>query len=268
MAIDQKDFFERLERVFTGDFVKPNELKQVADTFIEFITEFAKKIDKNVIDSSSNIENMKVELASFKREKENLFRMISDTKGELQMSSDKSFSEVREKMEKILGDMSLFSGTDSLKDEFDESLVSLAKKFEGFLKDSSPEIVRNKLESLEGEERLKIEAIKDLREELDELKKKLTGIAKGSGSSTIAYSRGQIVLYDISSQLNGVLKTFSLPAFWKVLTVQASSFPNAFRPTVDYTVDAAAMTITFTSEIEASSTLATGQTITVLYAEV
>lgn len=64
---------------------------------------------------------------------------------------------------------------------------------------------------------------------------------------------------DISSQLNGVLKTFSFHAVYKVISVDLSSFPfGAFQKTTDYTWDSKG-TITFTSEIDASTQLSTGQ---------
>ena len=134
--------------------------------------------------------------------------------------------------------------------------------------DGSPdngEMIVSKLESLEDKDKLKISAIKNLEEELEKLKKQKDWqvIYSGGGGGG-----GRIVKsYDISSELNGSTKTFSLPAFWRVISVNSSSFPNAFRETTDYTTDAAAMTITFTSEIDAPTTLATGQTIIVIYAE-
>lgn len=96
-------------------------------------------------------------------------------------------------------------------------------------------------------------------------------IARKSTSTNIiggATGGGRLVkVHDLTSQLDGVTKTFALPAFWRVLSVHSSSFPNIFRPTTDYTTDASAMTITFTSEITADATLATGQTLLVVYAE-
>lgn len=125
----------------------------------------------------------------------------------------------------------------------------------------TPEQVRDKLETLEGEERLTIAAIKDLREELDELKK------RGSGQHhTFAIQRGQLSVYDLSDQLDGVTKTFTLPAFWRIISVQSTSTPVVFRPTVDYTSDAAAPSITFTSAVDAATTLAGGQSLIVIYA--
>ena len=112
--------------------------------------------------------------------------------------------------------------------------------------------------------KLKISDIKGLRKELDKLKKSGGVHSLSGGSGGIG---GSVRYHDISGELNGVLKTFSLPAFARVLSVQSSSFPNAFRETTDYTVDGSAFTITFTSEIEESTTLAAGQTITILYAQ-
>ena len=130
------------------------------------------------------------------------------------------------------------------------------------------EPIRNALELFkEEDDKLKIDAIGHLREELDELKKiqQKGGTVFGGGGGG---SGGRITKdYDISSQLNGVLKTFSLPAFYRVISVEFSSAPFSSRRTVDWTTDASAMTITFTSEITASSTLAAGQTVTIIYSE-
>lgn len=132
--------------------------------------------------------------------------------------------------------------------------------------DGSPDLaedIRNKLELLDGDERLKIEAIKDLREELDRLKKLIGGgqtqVVGGGGV------RGRIKSYDLSSQLNGVLKTFNLPANWTVISVATSSFPGALRPIIDYTYTPTS--VTFTSQIDAATTLATGQTVIATYEE-
>ena len=125
------------------------------------------------------------------------------------------------------------------------------------------DIIATALEKLPEETKLKIDAVKNLRQELDELKK-MKGTIHLGGSSL----GGHIVkAEDITSQLNGVLKTFTLPAFWRVISIHSSSFPFSFRPTTDYTTDAAANSITFTSEISADTMLATNTTITVVYSE-
>ena len=123
----------------------------------------------------------------------------------------------------------------------------------------SPAKIKEKLESLEGDNRLDASAIKGL----DDMIKK----GRPMGVAYAAGTRGTVKIYDLSSLLDGTTKTFSLPAFVRVLTVDVSSFPNAMRPTVDFTTDGAAMTITFTSQIDAPTTLAAGQTCIVTYAE-
>lgn len=130
-------------------------------------------------------------------------------------------------------------------------------------KDGSPDTaddIRNKLELLNGDDRLKIEAIRDLREELDALKRTNT-------YHTFAVQRGQLRAYDLSDQLDGVTSTFNLPAFWRIISVQSTSTPVVFRPTIDYTANASVPSITFTTQIDPATTLASGQTLLVIYAE-
>lgn len=114
------------------------------------------------------------------------------------------------------------------------------------------------------------EKVKPIIEDfLEEMRKDITTLKARpivSGSSG-GVGGGHVKIYDLSASLDGSTKTFALPAFWRVLTVDLSSFPNALRPTVDYTVDGSLMKITFTSEIEAASSLATGQTCIITYAE-
>lgn len=69
--------------------------------------------------------------------------------------------------------------------------------------------------------------------------------------------------YDYSSLLDGSTKTFTLPPNAKIITILGSSTPGIFRKTVDYTYTGS--TFTFTSQIDAPTTLATGQTLVLLY---
>ena len=132
-------------------------------------------------------------------------------------------------------------------------------------KDGSPDTgveIRNKLEHLTGEDRLDSSAIKGLDERLKKIEK--TPIMSGWSSA----SGGKIVKsYDLSDSLNGVTKTFTLPSFWRIISVHLSSVPNILRPTIDYTSDATVPSITFTSQIDAASSLSTGQSLIIVYAE-
>lgn len=128
--------------------------------------------------------------------------------------------------------------------------------------------IRDGLELLPIGEKLKIEAIEKLRDELDELAKKIRSISFSGGTVGGVNGGGHIVkVYDLSSSLDGLTKTFTIPAAWRILMVTTSSFPNTLRPTTDFTHDTNASTITFTSEIDATTTLAVGQTVIILYSE-
>lgn len=130
-------------------------------------------------------------------------------------------------------------------------------------KEITPNEILNKVQSLDEGDRWDIKDVNGLEKELEKIRRmKVQG---GFGGGNGLAMKNAVLVYDLSSSLNGVLKTFSLPAFWRVLTVDLSSFPNALRPTTDYTVDSSAMTITFTSQIEASTSLATGQTCIITY---
>lgn len=126
----------------------------------------------------------------------------------------------------------------------------------------SAEDVRNKLELLEGDERLDAQHVKNIEKIVDKMLSKRTF---GGGGSSVD-GAGAVKAYDLSASLDGVTKTFSIPAFWRVISVQLSSFPNVMRENVDYTTNGSAFTITFTDQIDAGSSLATGQSLIILYA--
>ena len=127
--------------------------------------------------------------------------------------------------------------------------------------------IRNALELLQDDERLDVSAIKGL----DELIKKVEKLSEAKQTTRFVGGGGGVgkhntFYYDLSSYLDGVTKTFSLPTAWKVIGVHSGgSTPATFRPIVDFTWSP--NSITFTSEIEASTTLAAGQTIMVVCLE-
>lgn len=133
---------------------------------------------------------------------------------------------------------------------------------DGDIKDLSPDEIRDSLELLKDEDRLDASAIKNL----EKLIKKLVGDQKTVYVDGGSSGGGRIVKsYDLSPLLNGVAKTFTLPVFWRVISVHSSSSPLVFRENTDYTT--ANLSITFTSEIDETTTLASGQTITIIYSE-
>lgn len=125
----------------------------------------------------------------------------------------------------------------------------------------SPSEILDKLLSLPEKELaklLKIPKIEDI-EGVDRLihntKKGIDQRWRGSGDV--------VHLFDLSSQLDGITKTFTIPSHRKITLVLSSSTPFFFRPTTDYTETPTI--ITFAAGIDAPSMLAFGQSIGIQY---
>ena len=75
--------------------------------------------------------------------------------------------------------------------------------------------------------------------------------------------KGRQVRDDLSSQCDGIIKTFTLTKNFISGTVQlfSTQFPIIYRPVIDFTEDSAG-TLTLTSEVGAP---ASGQTLVALY---
>lgn len=129
--------------------------------------------------------------------------------------------------------------------------------------DLTAEQIRDSLETLEGDDRLDVSAIKGL----DEWEKRVTDSARQASGLIVAQQRGQVKYYDLSPFLDGSTTTFALPAFARILLITGTSDPIVFRQGVDYTVDAFGMKVSFTNQIVAAAALAAGQTVTIIYAE-
>src|SRR3990167_991913 len=119
------------------------------------------------------------------------------------------------------------------------------------------EQVRDKLETLKGNERLDKDAIKGLDEEFEKVKKTI-----GGRSVNVFGGRNGGSYYDISSSLNGSTKTFWIPTNMGVIAVLGSSAPFIFRPTTDWTESG--HNIVFDAAIDATNALAAGQTVVIL----
>ena len=77
--------------------------------------------------------------------------------------------------------------------------------------------------------------------------------------------RGQIspvMGYDLSTQLNGSLKVFTIPSHSRAIALIGTQFPIVYRPTTDWV--ASGTTLTLTSEVTAPEA---GQTLILLYSE-
>ena len=112
------------------------------------------------------------------------------------------------------------------------------------------------------DKKIKLERIEGLPEALQ---KKGQGVIVGGGGT----GGGRVVkVHDLSDSLDGTTKTFTMPAFWRILLVQSSSFPyGSAQKDIHWTEDADASTITFTDAIKANRQLKAGQSLLVQYSE-
>lgn len=263
--------FQQLLDAYEKDRLTKEDFLSSVDKLIAMLDKRMEKdkseLDKGMLTIAKNYTDLKSKFESYIDERiGKLTKIEQGTIDRLQAKFEATERDLRARLAELKdGD----PGDDA--DEqaiYDKLFVDLQKPIVETIENDLPQLgtkIRDGLELLQGDERLKIEAIKDLREELDELKKWRKGFVGGTG--VIASSRGAVRAYDISGLLDGVTKTFALPAFWRIISVHSSSFPQAFRETVDWTSDGSAMTITFTSEISAATTLASGQTLVIVYAE-
>src|SRR3990167_50843 len=248
----------RIVSITDPEGLTPDEIKVFFDALIAFIKKFRNEIDEKVARNKEGLgEDVARAYGTLKETEARLSAGLAENKKITQ-------SEVRT-ITRLLGDevkrleamIPELPDLIALQSEIEQKIPSLPEELKA-------EQVRDKLESLEGDNRLDKKAIKGLDEWLEKEMRRGQGIIYGGGGG--GSGGGRIVKgYDLSDSLDGSTKTFALPAFYRVISVHTSSFPFILKPTTDYTTDAATMEITFTSEIDAATTLATGQTITIIY---
>lgn len=225
-------------------------MKAFKDTWDGKVAELYKKSDKAQI--LKDLDTLRTQFSSFLPKVEGA---VKELKQEIIKQKESIIASFPEK----------FNPSEILRE-----LERMEKKINDLPQTLDGEEIKNKLTSLPEGSKLGISAIENLREELDELRRliKSMGTGRGGVMGGGSSSGGNVVrYYDLSASLDGVTTTFALPAFNRIISITLSSVPTILRPTVDYTVDASAMTVTFTSQIDVSTSLASGQTCIIIYAE-
>jgi hypothetical protein len=100
------------------------------------------------------------------------------------------------------------------------------------------------------------QSLQELRDKIDELEKRKPVVQRGTHSAIVG--RDVISDIDLSSQLNGVDKTFNIQSIYNIVSVSLSSYPyGTLRKNIDYTFTPTS--ITFTNTIDAETQLGAGQ---------
>ncbi len=238
------------------------------DKTLEKLTKLLEVADEDTMSQADFIEQFEVVINIVKQiktlseeDREDIHQKCKDFLLEVKEMNGSEWLKIKERVSKLKDGQNGRDGRDG-KDGID------GKDGERGIDGSqdTPIQIATKLNTLE--EEVDMEVIKGLVKKLEELEEKLSAkrqegtFISGGGNN----GGGHVVkAHDLSPQLNGVLKTFNLPAMWRVISVTSSSFPTAFREGIDYTWTP--QSITFTDEVSASGTLATGQTLIIIYSE-
>lgn len=243
--------------------VTMEELKKAVEAMLQFSVKLQTKTENELKTIS---ESVKTAISRIETLASN---QTTEAKQELQDSCDKMMSDMRFQCEAMISEAQ--AKIDGVKDgengmDADEQKVIDAVLAQippvKELDPETPESVRDKLESIEGEDnKLEINAIGHLEEELKKLRKQISELSSRPMGGVA--TRDIVKSMDISAQLDGVTKTFQTSAMYRVITVLLSSTPSALRENVDYVWSDTS--ITFTSEINASTSLASGQSVIILY---
>jgi len=242
-AVSKEDFLRQFKRLL--EFLKRMKARN---------SEEVTSLKQNIADLSEKLKGDNYnEITSHKSEINELFNSLSS---ELRKIADDKITSIRDGIDGKDADEDRVSIVAS--ERAIEAVTPLIPTTKGIKKQllTMGKTLRKALNK-----KLRIKDIKNLQKELDELKKRpiMTGGGGASGG-------GHVRAVDISASLDGATRTFALSAFWRIVSVHLSSFPNILRPTTDFTWDASAMTITFTSEIPLNS-ISAGQTCLVVIAE-
>lgn len=236
-----------------------------------------KRLTQEVIeDESVSVKDFAVFVQTIvdfiKQTKDDFNTELSSMKQALADNLAQTSSEITEKIEKKLSTRA--EKTDVLSQKLADALANLKDGYtpkkgvdydDG--KDADPEeisemVIAKLFPKVATKEDLKelqdfLEEFKKLKEKVITLESRPTRSMPNGGG---ANARNFIKEVDLSSQLDGSTKTFNIGAFYRILSVDLSSYPHALRKTTDYTYSGNDGTITFTDEIDAPSTLAAGQT--------
>lgn len=260
MPLTQKQhkLIENLEAYVALGSVSKDEFLEVMQAVLAKMEAMKKEHDEMMSQHGQEMYN----------EMQDMMRKVAEAYHELKGMGDESKTTLSEEMkalaQKIEGEIMrvetmIPDPTDlsPIEEKLKASVEELEKKIPSLPEELAPFAIRDKLQSIEeNDDKLTIDAIKDLWDELKKLRKLIDGKPNaGVGGGVVG--RDLIKDIDISSQLNGSTKTFNIAGVWNIILVNLSSFPyGALRKGVDYTWTQT--TITFTSQIDAPTQLASG----------
>lgn len=240
MTIDEKNI-KKLEKLFSlmdsesltkEDFVKSFELvvnfiksnQDIAATMIDSLaTKIKESFDKMKMDYSKMMDDQKKAMDTH-------MKMCDAKMARMQTEHNNNMRTMEEKMKQVQNERNI----DEKKIVNDVLTLIPATALD------TPQELRNKLESLNGNERIDITAIKGL----DTYNEK-SNYSVNKSVISFGGRRGTVLRkYSLTSQCNGSTKIFSLPIDTReVLGVFGTQFPVQFDPSGDWTFEGRSLTL-------------------------
>lgn len=240
--LGKADFVDAFKKVIS--FIKKIEAKNLKEfqDINAFLKKFADKIES---DNSSDIKKFKDEVSSLvegqikvlKKENDDIIKTIKEKLSEIKNGEDADEERVISSVLERLPELLTIPKIDDLKND----IPVLAEK------------IRDGLELLQGDDRLALEAIRDLPERLKELeekidKKKMLGGGGGTSDIGIQMSLSRLIRTETpAGTINGTNKVFTTTA--EISSILSFAINGMVINDDEYTLSG--NTITFTSAIPA-----------------
>ena len=241
---------KNLEDILEGGIVRKDSFTKVIGAITDTFRKYAERIDNAISSVKSEMSSLVWDVRRMKRDIVILYRHTEKLSGRTR----REIRRVERLVAKIPDYSYLEKEIESVRKEIpDIPEIPEIPEFPKIPDPETPEEIRNKLEELDGDDRLDIQSIKGLDEKLEPIRA-LAGKSVGGGGM----HRSLITDIDISSLLDGSTKTFNIQAVYSIVSVSLSSYPyGTLRKGVDYTHTDT--TITFTDTISAATQLSSGQ---------
>jgi len=256
-----KKFLE-MQKAMEGGAVQPAELKQVIEVVLGVIKELKSLLQNQISTGDSKVieycEAMMPDMKGFEKKLGGISNQIKDISSK---EVAKAIKATKDMIEDIRRDIPSMPDLTFLEAKIEQIKASIPVIKDTIL--DTPIQIREKVQSLPEGKRWEIEDVNDLRKELETLRNEVRSIPRGGGGRALMPRTGGVAFEKLNSRLDGVTKTFNIPNLRDVIAIMGTSFPTTFASTDDYTVGN--KSITFTSAIDAATTLSAGQTIIVVY---
>lgn len=257
MEINQENIkaIDKLLKFFdTSKFLSTQDTEEVLKVIIKLLATFKKDNEALNEETKNAVQPL---LARIEEQQNNLEELIKQTVDSKSQEINSQVASTLEEIKSLVQEVKATKPKDG-KDADEERVIAeiLAKiklpEYKEVVLDGGEEIVAkiNDLPTDDDDLKIGVQHIKGLKKFVKENQQTII-----SGGIT---GRDLFKDIDLSDSLDGVTKTFNIQAVWNIISVSLSSYPyGALRKDVDFTWTPTS--ITFTSEIDAGTQLASGQ---------